>query len=47
MHDLSVRLEALLRRYAAAIDQGQGEIANLVDEFRASWSPNSANQQST
>ena len=35
MDDLSVRLEALLRRYAAAIDQGQDEIAKLADEFRA------------
>jgi hypothetical protein len=35
MDDLGARLEALLRRYAAAIDQGQDEIANLVDEFRA------------
>jgi hypothetical protein len=34
MDDLNARLEALLRRYAAAIDQGQEEIAKLVDEFR-------------
>jgi hypothetical protein len=35
MDDLSARLEALLRRYAAAIDQGQDEIATLEDEYRA------------
>jgi hypothetical protein len=35
MDDLSVRLEALLRRYAAAMDQGQEEFAKLADEFRA------------
>jgi hypothetical protein len=35
MDDLSVRLEALLRRYAAAIDRGGDETAQLVDEFRA------------
>jgi hypothetical protein len=49
MDDLSDRLEALPRRYAAAMDQGQGAIAKLVDEFRAcaNWSPNSASRQST
>ncbi len=34
MDDLTARLEALLRRYAVAIDQGQGEAAQLADEFR-------------
>jgi hypothetical protein len=36
MDDLSVRLEALLRRYAAAINRGGDDTARLVDEFRAS-----------
>jgi hypothetical protein len=35
MDNVSVRLEALLRRYAAAIDHGGVETARLVDEFRA------------
>jgi hypothetical protein len=35
MDDVIARLEALLRRYAAAIDQGQVEIAKLEDEYRA------------
>lgn len=34
MNDLSAHLEALLRRYAAAIDQGQDDAAQLLDEFR-------------
>jgi hypothetical protein len=34
MDDLTARLEALLCCYAAAIDQGQGEAAQLADEFR-------------
>jgi hypothetical protein len=34
MDDLTKRLETLLRRYAEAIDQGQGEAAQLADEFR-------------
>jgi hypothetical protein len=36
MDDVSVRLEALLRRHAAAIGHGRDETAQLVDEFRAS-----------
>ena len=36
MDDVSARLEALLRSYAASIDRGGDEIAQLVDEFRAS-----------
>jgi hypothetical protein len=36
MDDVSARLEALLRSYAPAIDLGGDEIAQLVDEFRAS-----------
>ena len=35
MDGLRARLEALLRRYAAATDQGQDEIAKLDDEYRA------------
>jgi hypothetical protein len=35
MGDMSVRLGVLLLRYAAAMDQGQDEIAKLADEFRA------------
>lgn len=34
MYDLTARLEALLRRYAAAMDQAQVETGQLVDEFR-------------
>ena len=34
MEDLTARLEALLRRYAAAIDQGQGDGTELADQFR-------------
>jgi hypothetical protein len=34
MDDLPTRLEALFRRYAAALDQGQGEGAQLADQFR-------------
>jgi len=34
MDNLTARLEDALRRYAAAIDQGQGEA--LADEFRKS-----------
>jgi hypothetical protein len=34
MDDLTARLEALFRRYAEAIDQGQDEAAQLADEFR-------------
>jgi hypothetical protein len=34
MDDLTARLEALLRRHWAAIDQSQDETAKLVDEFR-------------
>jgi hypothetical protein len=36
MEHLSARLEALLRRYAAAIDQGQRQAAQLLEEFRKS-----------
>jgi hypothetical protein len=32
--NLSARLGALLRRYAAAIDQGQAQAAQLLEEFR-------------
>jgi hypothetical protein len=35
MDDVSFRLEALLRRYAAAIDHGGDKTAQLLDEFRA------------
>ena len=32
MDDVSARLEALLRSYAASIDRGGDEIAQLVDD---------------
>jgi hypothetical protein len=34
MDNLTARLEALLRRHWAALDQSQDETAKLADEFR-------------
>jgi len=34
MDDLTTRLEALMRRYAAACAQGKGDGAQLAEQFR-------------